>query len=118
MLRGVLRNIIACTKDYIAARCTVVTLHRTFCLPAVQGRQVLWGWVQERRKVHAHSYAGCVSLPRLLHLTGASLFQLPLPEVAELRKPGRCWSARGVDLRQGEPLGVTGPVSGDMQLAA
>ena len=34
-----------------------------------QGRWLLWGWLQERRKVGSYSYAGCLTLPRVLHCT-------------------------------------------------
>lgn len=37
-----------------------------FCM---QGRTVLWGWMQElNRRVGDYSYAGCISVPRLLWL--------------------------------------------------
>ncbi len=42
------------------------------CLPALtclQGRWLLWGWLQERRKMGSYSYAGCLTLPRILHCT-------------------------------------------------
>lgn len=29
----------------------------------------MWGWLQERRKVGSYSYAGCLTLPRVLHCT-------------------------------------------------
>jgi sucrose-6-phosphate hydrolase SacC (GH32 family) len=57
-----------------------------------QGRQLLWGWIQEHRRVppppcecDAYSYAGCVSTPRLLFTRGGRLHQTPLPELALLR---------------------------------
>ena len=36
---------------------------------APQGRWLMWGWLQERRKVGSYSYAGCLTLPRVLHCT-------------------------------------------------
>lgn len=35
---------------------------------AVQGRLLLWGWLQERRKVGVYDYAGCMTLPRVMWL--------------------------------------------------
>ena len=35
----------------------------------LQGRWLLWGWLQERRKVGSYDYSGCMSLPRVLHVT-------------------------------------------------
>jgi hypothetical protein len=43
---------------------------------SVQGRHVLWGWLQERRKVGSYDYAGCLSVPRLLYVRGESLVQV------------------------------------------
>ncbi len=47
-----------------------------------QGRAVLWGYMKELRSVPAppclcnkFSYAGCLSLPRVLYLKGDRLFQ-------------------------------------------
>ena len=42
----------------------------------VQGRHVLWGWLQERRKVGSYDYAGCLSVPRLLFIRGNRLVQV------------------------------------------
>ena len=53
---------------------------------SVQGRHLLWGWLQERRKVGSYNYAGCLSVPRVLHLRGDRLIQEPAPEVAGLRR--------------------------------
>jgi sucrose-6-phosphate hydrolase SacC (GH32 family) len=60
------------------------------------GRWLLWGWLQERRKVGSYAYAGCLSLPRVLHVTDEGrLVQAPAPEVASLRE-GRAFHARGL----------------------
>lgn len=57
----------------------------TFCIVAVltanvwavvQGRHVLWGWLQERRKVGSYDYAGCLSLPRIMYISGNRLIQV------------------------------------------
>ena len=42
----------------------------------VQGRYIMWGWLQERRKVGSYDYAGCLSLPRMLYLCGNRLIQV------------------------------------------
>jgi sucrose-6-phosphate hydrolase SacC (GH32 family) len=44
----------------------------------VQGRHILWGWLQERRKVGSYDYAGCLSLPRIIYLCGNRLIQVPV----------------------------------------
>lgn len=52
-----------------------------------QGRWLLWGWLQERRKVGSYSYAGCLTMPRVLHVTDEGrLIQAPAPEVSGLRE--------------------------------
>jgi hypothetical protein len=55
-----------------------------------QGRWLMWGWLQERRKVGSYSYAGCLTLPRVLHCTeDGRLVQAPIPELSQLRQgPG------------------------------
>lgn len=57
----------------------------------LQGRLVLWAWLQENRPVGAYHYAGCLCVPRMLsmavdHDGGCRLIQEPLPELSELRK--------------------------------
>lgn len=44
----------------------------------MQGRHILWGWLQERRKVGTYEYAGCLTVPRVLYLRGNSLVQEPV----------------------------------------
>jgi hypothetical protein len=34
----------------------------------LQGRQVIWSWLQEHPSPISHDYAGCISLPRQLQL--------------------------------------------------
>lgn len=46
---------------------TETALH--LCNHCSQGRWLMWGWLQERRKVGSYSYAGCLTLPRVLHCT-------------------------------------------------
>ncbi len=46
-----------------------------------QGRLLMWGWLQERRKVGSYDYAGCLSVPRIMYLRGDRLHQEPAPEV-------------------------------------
>lgn len=51
-----------------------------------RGRWLLWGWLQERRKMGTYNYAGCLSLPRILSCTpDGRLIQSPAPEIALLR---------------------------------
>jgi len=51
------------------------------------GKWLLWGWLQERRKVGSYSYAGCLSLPRYLSVTkDGRLVQAPLPQLGQLRR--------------------------------
>ena len=47
-----------------------------------QGRHLLWGWLQERRKVGSYDYSGCMTVTRLLHIKDNRLVQLPVPEVS------------------------------------
>lgn len=58
----------------------------------MQGRQLLYGWIQEHRRVPTppnncsdFMYAGCISTPRVLHLHEGHLYQTPLPEIDALR---------------------------------
>lgn len=37
---------------------------------------MLWGWLQERRKVGSYDYAGCLSLPRIMYISGNRLIQV------------------------------------------
>jgi len=77
-----------------------------------QGRWILWGWLQERRKMGTYSYAGCLSLPRVLHATDEGrLVQAPAPEVVALRK-GREFHAQQVNLYPESVLPIQ-RVSGD-----
>lgn len=42
----------------------------------LQGRHVLWGWLQERRKAGSYDYSGCMTVPRLLYLEDERLIQV------------------------------------------
>jgi len=65
-----------------------------------RGRWLLWGWLQERRKVGSYAYAGCLTLPRILTVTSEGrLIQAPVPEVDKLRTKERKFSARRVALQ-------------------
>ena len=44
----------------------------------MQGRHILWGWLQERRKVGTYNYAGCLGVPRMLRLQGERFIQVTL----------------------------------------
>ena len=58
---------------------------------AAQGRHILWGWLQERRKVGTYNYAGCLGVPRVLRLLGDRLIQVCLPPC--LHVPVLCTTA-------------------------
>ena len=61
-----------------------------------KGQWLLWGWLQERRKVGSYVYAGCLTLPRILHVTDEGrLIQAPIPEIDLLRE-SRYFSAQHV----------------------
>ncbi len=72
-----------------------------------QGRHILWGWLQERRKVGSYDYAGCLSVPRLVHLRGDRLIQEPVPEVSNLRR-GQCWKTRHLSIQEEEMTPLEG----------
>jgi len=77
-----------------------------------RGRWLLWGWLQERRKVGSYLYAGCLSLPRVLHVTDEGrLIQAPAPELVALRE-GRAFHAQHITLYP-EAVVPIGDVSGD-----
>jgi sucrose-6-phosphate hydrolase SacC (GH32 family) len=72
----------------------VIGLHTCCIIVAcwMQGRQLLYGWMQEHRRVPTppalcddFCYAGCISTPRVLRLLGDKLYQSPLPEINALR---------------------------------
>lgn len=50
-------------------------------LVRVQGRHLLWGWLQERRKAGSYDYSGCMTVSRVLYIKDNRLVQLPVPEV-------------------------------------
>ncbi|DBA96005.1 TPA: hypothetical protein ACH3X1_001510 [Trebouxia sp. C0004] len=72
-----------------------------------KGRHILWGWLQERRKVGSYDYAGCLSVPRLVHLRGNRLIQEPAPEVSNLRR-GQCWKTRHLSIQEEEMTPLEG----------
>ncbi|KAK9916361.1 hypothetical protein WJX75_001798 [Coccomyxa subellipsoidea] len=87
------------------------TLYAPNLLEDHQGRHVLWGWLQERRKVGSYDYAGCLSLPRIMYISGNRLIQEPAPEVNRLRQ-GECWRTSHLQIfpEEATPLeGVAGP---------
>lgn len=45
----------------------------------------MWGWLQERRKVGSYDYAGCLSLPRVMYISGNRLHQVPKRSSPALR---------------------------------
>ena len=50
-------------------------------LSHAQGRHVLWGWLQERRKAGSYDYSGCMTVPRLLYLEDERLIQVCLNNI-------------------------------------
>ncbi|KAK9821729.1 hypothetical protein WJX81_006531 [Elliptochloris bilobata] len=62
-----------------------------------RGRHIMWGWLQERRKVGTYEYAGCLTVPRVLYLRSNALIQEPVEEVLQLRR-GECWRASGLQV--------------------
>ena len=63
------------------------------------GRWLLWGWLQERRKVGSYAYSGCLTAPRILHVTDEGrLIQAPVPEIEKLREMERSFKARRIAL--------------------
>jgi sucrose-6-phosphate hydrolase SacC (GH32 family) len=63
------------------------------------GRWLLWGWLQERRKVGSYAYSGCLTLPRVLHVTNEGrLIQCPVEEIDNLRSKGRQFNAKRIAL--------------------
>lgn len=72
---------------------------------------LLWGWLQERRKVGVYNYSGCLTIPRLLYMRGERLIQEPLPELSKLRTGQGCHYMH-LELEEGAstPIsGVAGP---------
>ena len=55
----------------------------------------------------SYDYAGCLSVPRLIHLRGDRLIQEPAPEVTNLRR-GQCWKARHLQVMEEEMLPLEG----------
>eukprot|EP00803_Ostreobium_quekettii_P007954 evm.model.scf_929.2 EVM.evm.TU.scf_929.2 scf_929:6204-10003(+) len=76
-----------------------------------EGRNLLWGWLQERRKVGSYDYAGCLSVPRVLSIKGNKLMQEPADQIAGLRN-GASWHDSGVTLYPEEPSPLPG-ISGE-----
>eukprot|EP00878_Enallax_costatus_P001235 GHUV01001378.1.p1 GENE.GHUV01001378.1~~GHUV01001378.1.p1 ORF type:complete len:664 (+),score=239.16 GHUV01001378.1:126-1994(+) len=83
-----------------------------------QGRQLLYGWIQEHRRVPTppnncsdFMYAGCISTPRVLHLHEGHLYQTPLPEIDALRTKV-AWHCQDLLLEPNSPLIPLQVVSG------
>ena len=62
------------------------TLYAPNTFVDARGRQILWGWLQERREGVEFGYAGCLSVPRLVTEFDGRLHQEPLPEIKRLRR--------------------------------
>lgn len=78
------------------------------------GRWLLWGWLQERRKMGTYNYAGCLSTPRVLHVTDEGrLIQAPAPEIATLRQDGRRYQGSQVMLYPDALVPLPGGIGGE-----
>jgi beta-fructofuranosidase len=75
-----------------------------------RGRRLMWGWLQEQRDVERAngSWAGVMSLPRVLTAEEGSLRQRFAPELAALRG-GTVTHMEGVAVRTRRELEVGGP---------
>ncbi|GMH35060.1 hypothetical protein BSKO_02928 [Bryopsis sp. KO-2023] len=82
-----------------------------------EGRTLLWGWLQERRKIGTYTYSGCLSVPRVLSSRGGSLFQEPCAEINHLRT-GNSWRDHNIDVypESPTPLQCVGGVSLDLEV--
>jgi beta-fructofuranosidase len=61
-----------------------------------KGNRILWGWIQETRPQADYSaagWAGMMSLPRRLSISGDQLLMEPAPEITSLRTAPRTGSA-------------------------
>ncbi|WIA42006.1 hypothetical protein OEZ86_009303 [Tetradesmus obliquus] len=83
-----------------------------------KGRQLLYGWMQEHRRVPTppalcedFCYAGCIGTPRVLTLLCDRLYQTPLPEIDALRTRVS-WHAQDLSLGPDGPLLPLQVVSG------
>jgi hypothetical protein len=83
-----------------------------------QGRQLLYAWIQEHRRVATppnncadFQYAGCICTPRVLHLHNGHLYQTPLPEMDMLRTKVS-WHVEDLLLEPNAPLQPLQIVSG------
>ncbi len=74
------------------------------------GRRLMWGWLQEQRSVERAngSWAGVMSLPRLLTFERGEVRQRFVPELTALRA-GRPTRLDAVDVRDLVELDVAGP---------
>jgi len=79
------------------------TLYAPNTFVDARGRQVLWGWLQERREGGDFGYAGCLSVPRVLTVFDGRLHQEPLPEIKRLRR-GQGWYSSWVDVAPDAPV--------------
>lgn len=86
-----------------------------FCF---QGRLLLWGWLRELPSAGERDYAGCLSVPRLLHLHNDRLFQEPAPEIMQLRTEKLWHEIGGLHLfpEESTPLECVGGQSLDIEL--
>jgi beta-fructofuranosidase len=84
------------------------------------GGVVLWGWLSELPNPGgSHDYAGCISLPRLLHITSEGhLHQQPLPQLNTLHQgPADKQDHLQLDAGATKHIGSTVPASYfDLQL--
>jgi beta-fructofuranosidase len=81
-----------------------------FYAPAVTfdgGRNLMWGWIQEKRRDPGADHSGALSLPRVVNLVDGRLCVSPAPELAGLRSH----TLAHKDLVAGQALSLVEPVS-------
>eukprot|EP00878_Enallax_costatus_P011352 GHUV01011855.1.p1 GENE.GHUV01011855.1~~GHUV01011855.1.p1 ORF type:complete len:508 (+),score=138.82 GHUV01011855.1:481-2004(+) len=73
---------------------------------------ILWGWLSELPNPGGtHDYAGCISLPRLLHITAdGHLHQQPLPQLTSLQT-GPTYTEAAIELEPGTVRHIGGTVA-------
>lgn len=82
-------------------------LYAPNCFTDGQGRNIMFGWLQELRKGGGFDYAGCLSVPRVLTHQGGRLHQQPVPELAQLRR-GAGYTAEQLAVTAEQPVTLQG----------
>eukprot|EP00891_Asterochloris_glomerata_P002760 jgi/Astpho2/2760/Aster-x0127 len=82
-------------------------LYAPNCFTDGQGRNIMFGWLQELRKGGGFDYAGCLSVPRVLTHQGGRLHQQPVPELAQLHR-GAGYTAEQLAVTAEQPVTLQG----------